>query len=151
MPSVADTLAPAQRSRSHPWFAAFFAFGAMMSALTLALLLFPGSAFDSIWRLNPDARIAFRSFGNWSFVLMLAIGTACICARIGLWCGAFWGTRLALMILSVNIVGDIINALFRNDYRALIGLPVGAAMMFFLVRCERSIQRLSHRDKKPIV
>jgi hypothetical protein len=134
MPSVADTLAPAQRSRSHPWFAAFFAFGAMMSALTLALLLFPGSAFDSIWRL-----------------LMLAIGTACLFAAIGLWRGAFWGTRLALMILSVNIVGDIINALFRNDYRALIGLPVGAAMMFFLVRSERSIQRLSHRDKKPIV
>jgi hypothetical protein len=82
---------------------------------------------------------------------MLAIGTACLFAAIGLWRGAFWGTRLALMILSVNIVGDIINALFRNDYRALIGLPVGAAMMFFLVRSERSIQRLSHRDKKPIV
>jgi hypothetical protein len=45
-----------------------------------------------------------------------------------------WGTRLALTILSLNIIGDLVNTLLRHDYRALIGLPVGAAMIFFLVR-----------------
>jgi hypothetical protein len=105
-----------------------------MSALTLALLLFPGSALDSIWRLNPAARLAFRSFGNWSLMLMLMVGIACLFAAIGLWRGTIWGTRLALAILWVNIVGDLSNALFRHDYRTLIGLPVGAAMIFFLVR-----------------
>jgi uncharacterized membrane protein len=151
MPRLADTLAPAQRSQSHPWFAAFFAFGAIMCALTLALLIFPGSAFDWLWRLNPDARLAFQSLGNWSFVLMLTVGTACLLAAIGLWQGAFWGVPLALTILSVNIVGDLLNELFRHDYRTLIGLPVGGAMIFFLIRSKRSVQRLSHSDKKPIV
>jgi hypothetical protein len=134
MLKVADTLGPAQRSRCHPWLAAFFAFGAMMCALVLALLLFPSSPLDSVWRVNPEARLAFRSLGNWSFLLMLSVGIACLFAAIGLWRGTVWGTRVALTILSINIIGDTVNALFRNDYRALIGLPVGAAIIFFLVR-----------------
>jgi len=32
--------------------AAFFAFGAAMCALTIVLLLFPGTELDSLWRLN---------------------------------------------------------------------------------------------------
>jgi hypothetical protein len=136
MRRVENTLAPALRSRRHPWFAGFFGFGAMMCALALALLFFPGSALDSLWRLNPEARLAFQSLGSWSFVLMLTVGTACIFAAIGLWRGTVWGTRLALTILSLNIIGDLVNTLLRHDYRALIGLPVGAAMIFFLVRSE---------------
>lgn len=134
MLKVADTPGLAQRSRCHPWLAGCFAFGAMMCALTLALLLFPGSAFDSVWRLNPEARLAFRSLENWSFLLMLSVGIACLFAAIGLWRGTVWGTRVAFTILSINIIGDIVNALFRHHYRALIGLPVGAAIIFFLVR-----------------
>jgi uncharacterized membrane protein (DUF2068 family) len=151
MPNVVNNLAPAQKSRRHPWLAMFFAFGAMMCVLTLALLLLPGTALDTLWRLNPDARLAFESFGSWSVVLMLVVGTACLFASVGLWRGTLWGTRLALTILSINIVGDLTNALLRHDYRALIGLPVGAAMIFFLVRSQPAGQRLSHSDKKPIL
>jgi len=118
-----------------------------MCVLTLLLLLFPGSALDSLWRLNPEARLAFQSFGRWSFVLMLTVGIACAMATIGLWQGKVWGTRLALTILSVNMIGDIVNALFRRDYRALIGLPVGAAMIFLLVRAEDWSKDLRSRTK----
>jgi hypothetical protein len=120
----------------HCWFAVFFAFGAMMCALTLDLLLFPGGPLDALWRLNPDARRAFESLGPWSLAVMVIVGTACLAAAVGLWRGAFWGTRLALAILAVNIVGDIMNVLFRQDYRALIGVPVGAVMIFLLARHE---------------
>lgn len=134
MLKVADTPGLAQRSRCHPWLAGFFAFGALMCSLVLALLVFPGSPLDSVWRFNPEARLAFRSLGNWSFLLMLTVGIACLFAAFGLWRGTVWGTRLALTILSLNIIGDLVNVLLRLDYRALIGLPVGAAMIFFLVR-----------------
>jgi len=134
MPKVEVTAGPGERSRCHCWFAVFFAFGAMMCALTLLLLLFPGSTLDSLWRLNPEARFAFQSLGRWSFVLMLTVGAACLMAAIGLWRGKVWGTRLALTILSVNIIGDMVNVVFRHDYRALVGLPVGAAIIFLLVR-----------------
>ena len=117
--------------------ASFFAFGATMCTLTIVLLLFPGTALDSLWRLNPEAHLAFQSFGKWSVVLMLVIGTGCAFAAIGLWQGTLWGRRLAVIILSLNILGDLVNGFVRHDYRALIGLPVAGAMIFFLLACGR--------------
>jgi len=100
----------------------------------MTLLLFPGTKFDLLWRLNPDARLAFQSLGSWSFVIMPIVGAACTAAAIGLWRGTVWGVRLALIILSLNIVGDLINVFLRYDYRALIGLPIGGAMIVYLAR-----------------
>lgn len=120
--------------KSHPWLAAFFAFGATMCALTIALLLFPGSVLDSLWRLNPEAHAAFHSLGKLSILLMFGVGGACAAAAVGLWRGSRWGVRLAIVILSINLIGDFLNALLRHDYRALIGLPIGGAMIFYLTR-----------------
>ena len=125
----------------HPWFAVFFAFGATMCALTTGLLLFPGTALDPLWRVNPDARAAFQSIGNWAVVLMLTVGTSCLFAAIGLWRGRGWGARLAVVILTVNLIGDLANTLFRHDYRALIGLPIAGAMIFYLARSEKFCAR----------
>jgi uncharacterized membrane protein (DUF2068 family) len=119
------------------FFAAFFAFGATMCALTIALLLFPGTRFDSLWRLNPEAHSAFQSLGNAVVFLMLAVGASCATAAVGLWRNTRWGIQLAIVILSVNIAGDLLNAVFRRDYRALIGLPIGGAMIFYLVRSQK--------------
>ena len=116
-----------------------------MCALTVSLLLFPGSALDSLWRLNPDARLAFASLGHWSLVLMLTVGIACFFAAIGLWRGRPWGTWLALMILSINMLGDLTNAFVRHDYRSLIGVPVAGTMIFFLLTCGRRSKSLRTR------
>jgi uncharacterized membrane protein len=118
--------------------ALFFAFGATMCTLTIVLLLFPGTTLDSLWHLNPDAHLAFQSFGRWSVLLMVMVGIGCAFAAIGLWHRALWGIRLAVTILSLNIVGDLFNALIRHDYRALIGLPIGGAMIFFLARYRKA-------------
>ena len=139
-------IARVQTSGVHRWFAAFFAFGASMCALTVSLLLFPGSALDSIWRLNPAARLAFESWGYWSVVLMLTVGTACLFAAIGLWRGRPWGTWLALIILSINMLGDLTNVFVRHDYRGLIGLPVAGAMIFFLLKCGHRLKVFSRNN-----
>ena len=117
--------------------AAFFAFGATMCALTIILLLFPGTHLDSLWRLNPEAHSAFQSLGNAAVFLMLAVGAGCAIAAVGLWQNTRWGIVVAIVILSVNIAGDLLNAVFRRDYRALIGLPIGGAMIFYLVRSRK--------------
>src|SRR5215813_13006349 len=135
MRKPAGHIARVRTSGVHRWFAAFFAFGAMMCALTVSLLLFPGSALDSLWRFNPDARLAFQSLGYWSLGLMLSVGTACLLAAIGLWRAKSWGTWLALIILSINMLGDLTNVFVRHDYRGLIGVPVAAAMIFLLLIC----------------
>ena len=130
----------AERNAVRPqrWLAAFFAFGATMCALTVALLLFPGTALDSLWRLNPGAHATFQTIGTWAIALMLAVGIACGFAAIGLWRGAFWGSQIAIVILVVNMIGDLSNVMLRHDYRALIGVPIAAAMVFWLIRPGRN-------------
>ena len=147
MPAFQGDAKQARKSRCHRWFAAFFAFGAMMCALTIGLLLFPGGPLDSLWRVNPDARLAFQSLGGWSVVLMLTVGTACFVTAIGLWRNGFWAKPLAIGILSINIVSDVASAVLRHDYRALIGLPVGAGMIFVLVRCVNSSRSFAAGQK----
>jgi hypothetical protein len=114
--------------------AIFFTFGACMCGLTISLLLFPGTTLDRLWELNPEARSSFQRLGVGSIFLMTVVGTACAAAAIGLWRGARWGVYLAITILSVNIAGDSLTAVIRGDYRALIGLPIGGAMIFYLLR-----------------
>ena len=104
-------------------FAAFFGFGATACGLTVVLLLLPGTVLDRLWSLNPDAHLAFQSIGWFAPLLMLAVGSACGLAAVGLWRDARWSIPLALAILSLNIIGDLFNAFVRDDYRALIGLP----------------------------
>jgi hypothetical protein len=124
-------------TRRHPYFALFFAFGAAMCALTVFLLFFPGSPLDALWHLNPEARVAFESMGHWAIVLMAVVGGSCAVAAADLWKGRPRGVWLALIILSINIMGDLGNAVLRQDYRALIGLPIGGAMIFYLLRSLR--------------
>jgi hypothetical protein len=121
----------------HPWFAAFFAFGATMCLLTTVLLVFPGTALDSLWRLNPEAQMAFRSAGNWSVLLMLFVAMLCGITAVGLGRGSLWARLLATFILSANIVGDVANVIVRSDHRALIGLPIGGLIIWYLARAQR--------------
>ncbi len=120
-----------------PWglkaLSGFFVFGATMSGLTCVLLLFPGTGLDPVWRLNPEARVAFVSMGLWAVLLMAAVCAACALSARGLWVLAPWGRRLALGILAVNLAGDLGNAFLRGDLRTLIGLPIGGALIGYLL------------------
>ena len=114
--------------------ALFFAFGACMCALTIWLLLFPGGALDSLWRLNPEAHAAFQRIGGLLILLMVIVGVACALAAIGLARNAKWGRWLGILILAANLVGDLTNAFVRHDLRTLVGLPIAGTMIFYLAR-----------------
>jgi hypothetical protein len=72
--------------------------------------------------------------GGWSIVLLVVVGAGCALAAIGLWRATNWGVQLAVAILFCNIIGDLVNAFMRRDYRSLVGLPIAGAMIFYLVR-----------------
>jgi len=117
--------------------AAFFAFGVLICLITIVALLFPGGALDPIWRLNPGAHVAFQQIGRLSILLMGVVGSACALAAIGLATRARWGVPLALGILVVNLIGDLLNAFVRHELRTLIGLPIGGAMIPYLLIARR--------------
>lgn len=111
----------------------FFAIGAIIAATTAVALLAPGGILEPIWRLNPRAPDRFLAMGAGAPVLMVGVATACGAAAIGLWTRARWGHRLALALLGVSLTGDATNALVFRDPLTLIGLPVGGALVAYLL------------------
>ena len=113
--------------------AVFFVFGAAMSGLTALLLAFPGTIADAVWKLHPQARDGLLTMGIPAIALMAVVSLACATAALGLSRRAPWGYWTAILILSANLTGDVFNALIRHDWRTLIGLPIGGAMIAYLV------------------
>src|SRR5947199_10573564 len=119
---------------------AFFVFGALMAFLAFLGLLLSGGFLQLIWRLNPAAYRALTELGAWGMLLMAVVAIACALAGIGLWIQTQWGRRLAVGILAINVLGDVINAVTRGDLRTLIGVPIGGAMIFYLLRSRTRAQ-----------
>lgn len=113
--------------------ALFFVFAMLMASLAAFMLRFPGSFLDSLWRVNPRAHEGFTVLGLWAVLLMLVVASACATAAFGLWRCACWGYIAALVILSVNLLSDTMSVLIGHDWRTLIGLPIGGAMIVYLL------------------
>ena len=111
----------------------FFALGALIATTACIALLLPGRLWEPMWRLNPQAHPAFLRMGPWAIALMATVASTCALAAVGLWRRTRWGHRLALAILVVNLIGDATNALVRGDLRTLIGIPIGAALIAYLL------------------
>src|SRR4051812_38814649 len=111
----------------------FFLFGALMSFISFVSLVFPGSFLEPMWRLNPRAREGFHSLGAWAVALMFTVSVACASAAVGLWRKARWGYRLALIILAINLLGDVANVVLGTEPRAAIGIPIVIAIFAFLL------------------
>ena len=80
----------------------FFIFGALVSGLTLLMLLAPGPWAEPIWQLKPSAEADFRTLGAGGPPLMLIVSAACAGAAVGLWRGKRWG----LLALRRNSCGQ---------------------------------------------
>ena len=115
----------------------FFTFGALMSGLAAVMLLFPHSILEPLWRLNPRAREGFAAMGAWAVLLMGVVSIASTTAAVGLWRLARWGYWTALAILIINVIGDTVNVWITWDWRTLIGLSIGGAMIAYLVTRRR--------------
>lgn len=110
----------------------FFGLGAAVSFTSLVALLFPGSVLEPMWRLNPRAREAFASMGPWALGLMAFVSALCALASVGLWRGHRRGYVLAVVLLSISLLGDLANALLGIEPRAWAGVPIAGLMLAFL-------------------
>jgi uncharacterized membrane protein (DUF2068 family) len=110
-----------------------FLFGTVASFVSLVALAVPGSFLEPIWKLNPRAHAGFATMHRWAIVLMCVVCVACALTAVGLWRGARWGYWLAIVMLAVNLLGDIANVLVGTERKALIGIPIVIIILIFLV------------------
>jgi hypothetical protein len=113
--------------------AAFFAFGAGASGLSAITLLWPGGPLDVVWRVNSDGHAALLRAGIWAVLLMLVVCAVCAATARGLWARRRWGRTLAVAMLAVNLLSDLVNATVRGDPRTLIGIPIAALLVAYLL------------------
>jgi hypothetical protein len=83
----------------------FFGAGAIISFASEVSLLWPAGPLEPMWRINPRARAGFAAMGPWALVLLAAVCIACASSALGLWRGRRWGHRIAIAVLSINLVG----------------------------------------------
>ena len=127
---------PPGTGRSRPlltFLGGLLAFGAVASGIACITLAFPGTFLDMVWRINPRGHAGLMSLGTWAVILMAAVCGACVLASRGIWTRAAWGHRLAVGLLALNAAADTVNAFVLGDRRTLVGLPVAAALIAYLL------------------
>jgi hypothetical protein len=67
-----------------------------------------------------------------AFPLLASVSILCGCASVGLWNGRRWGYRMAIGLLVVDMAGNLGSAAFGAEPRALVGLPIAAAILVYL-------------------
>ena len=136
-----------QKTETRPLLVKFlillFVFGVAASLISIISLTFPGSFLEPVWKLNPHAREGFARMGGWSIVLMSGVCITCLLTAIGLWRGLRWGYLLAVVVLFINLVGDVINVIVGTDRRAIVGIPIVLLLLILLLRSKslRASQR----------
>ena len=128
----------------------FFAAGAVISFTACLSLLFPGSFLEPMWQLNPRAHEAFASMGRWAAAVLAPVSAACALASAGLVRRAPWGRRLAIVVLAINLTGDIANTLLGTDRRAIIGVPIALALIVYLLGARVRAWFQQERPEEPV-
>jgi uncharacterized membrane protein (DUF2068 family) len=123
----------------------FFIAGAAISLTASLSLLRPNSFLESMWRLNPRAQENLSSLGRWAVLLLATVSVFCAAAAVGLWRGSRWGHWLAIGLIVMNLIGDVTNVLLGTEPRAIVGIPIAAAILLYLLskRVRSSFKRTS--------
>lgn len=111
----------------------FFLAGAIISLTASISLLLPDSFLNAMWRINPRAHESLTSLGLWAVFLLLTVSMLCAAASFGLWWTTRWGHWLAVGLITINLIGDVINVLAGNEPRAIVGVPIAAAILAYLM------------------
>lgn len=128
---------PLARPKGIAALAIFFAIGALISLTSLVSLSFlsgPGGPLEPMWRLNPRAHEAFGRMGPFASLLMATLFVACAFTALGLWRGRRWGYWLGSTLLTINLLGDVVNVVLGTEPRAIAGVPVVIALLIYLSR-----------------
>jgi hypothetical protein len=112
----------------------FLFFGASMASLAATTLLWRGTALDRLWTLNPTACKQLAPLGRIVGILFLVLGAAIITAGIGWFRRRLWGWRVAVAIISTQVLGDVVNCVRGDRLRGGTGVIIAGALLLFLLQ-----------------
>jgi hypothetical protein len=105
-----------------------------MASLAATTLLWQGTVLGRIWALNPLAYRQLAPLGGWVGILFLLLGAALAIAGIGWFRRRLWGWRLAIVVISTQVLGDVVNCVRGEWLKGSIGVIIAGAVLLFLLQ-----------------
>jgi hypothetical protein len=127
-----DAIVP--KSRGFNVIGVFLFFGASMASLAATTLLRRGTPLDRLWSLNPTAYNQLAPLGRIVGIFFLALAAILITAEIGWFRRRLWGWRLAVVIISTQVLGDVVNCVRGDWLRGGAGVIIAGALLLFLLQ-----------------
>jgi len=112
----------------------FLVFAACMAALAGTTLTWPGTVFDKAWVLNEPAYRQLSSASRIVGITFLLLSATLVAAAVGWSKRRFWGWRLAVGVISTQVVGDFVNLVRGEFLRGAVGVVIAGALLFYLLR-----------------
>jgi hypothetical protein len=112
----------------------FLLFGATMAGVAATSLLWPGTPLDRLWVLNPIAYKQLVPLGSTVGILFLLLSAALTAAGIGWFRRCLWGWRLAVVIIAIQVLGDVVNCVRGDFLRGGAGFIIAVALLLFLLQ-----------------
>ena len=100
-----------------------------MANLVATTLLWRGTALDRIWDLNPIAYTRLAPLGYPVGILFLLLSTALTAAGIGWFRRRLWGWSLAVIIVAIQVLGDVVNCVRGDLLRGGTGVIIGSGKL----------------------
>jgi hypothetical protein len=111
----------------------FFFIGSLISFTAGISLLVPGGFLDPLWRVNPHGHEGLLRIGLWAVLLLFSASASCAAAAVGLWRRASWGHKLAMVLITINLLSDVANTILGTEPKAIIGVPIAFAILLYLM------------------
>jgi hypothetical protein len=111
----------------------FLFFGATMAGLAATTLLWPGTNLDRAWDLNPTAYQQLAPLGGKVGILFLLLAAALVTAGIGWFRRRLWGWRLAVVVIGIQVLGDLINFVRGDWLRGGTGAVIAGTLLLYLL------------------
>ena len=105
-----------------------------MASLGGTSLLWRGTALDRMWVLNPRAYEELAPFGKSVGIPFLLLSITLAIAGMGWIKRHLWAWRLTAVIITAQVLGDLINCVRGNLLRGGIGFFIASALLLYLLQ-----------------
>ncbi len=112
----------------------FLFFGAIMAFLAGTTLIWRGTVLDRIWAINAPAYRRLAPLGKTVGIAFLLLGATLAVAGTSWFTRRLWGWRLAVAIITTQVLGDLVNAFMGDLVRGGVGFIIAGALLVFLLR-----------------